>query len=70
MLAIGNDELSALPPLGETIRCWRCGEDHAVEHATSRDADGNPAPSILAFMECGGKSWLCGIKGREWRPTP
>lgn len=66
MLAVGNDDLGS--PLGETIVCWRCGEQHAVTFAETVHADGTRTPSDLAFMECGGRSWLCGVKGREWRP--
>lgn len=49
-------------PLGDTVKCWRCGEDHPVEPSLEEEG------SILAYMECGGKSFLCGVKGMEWRP--
>ena len=68
MIAIGNDELVNQPDLGPTIRCWVCGQDHQVEYGTVRK-DGQDVPSTtLAFMRCRGKSYLCGVNGKEWRP--
>jgi len=55
--SIGNNEIEKLPPLGDTIVCWVCGEEHKVESGK------------LAFFKCGDKSYLCGIDGKEWRPT-
>lgn len=70
VLAISNDEIAALSPLGKTVRCWICGSDHDVDPpAVARSADGTEEPSVLAFMTCGEKTYLCGIKGKEWRPS-
>ena len=59
MLAIGNDELAKLPALGKTVKCWRCGQYHVVMQSD---------PPGLALFHCRGKSYLCGINGKAWRP--
>lgn len=56
-IAIGNDELGE--ELGETVDCWVCGARHPVEQSE---------PPVLSFFRCGDKLYLCGIKGKEWRP--
>ena len=67
-IAVGNDELGK--DLGETIKCPRCGADHAVEQSgpsrayksTGEVIDG---PSgLLQFYRCGEASYLCGINGK------
>ncbi len=69
ILAISNPELKALPELKGFVRCWVCGKRHRVRYGHRRLNDGTLEPSdTLAFMKCGGKSYLCGIKGKEWRP--
>lgn len=67
-LWISNDEIASSPVLGKAIKCWQCGKSHRVEHLEGKDAGGNIEPYVLAFMTCGGKSFLCGVRGREWRP--
>lgn len=67
-IAIGNDELAQQPDMGDTIRCWMCGQDHPVEYGTVL-TNGVQMPSkTLAFMRCGDKSYLCGVNGKEWKP--
>lgn len=68
-MAIGNQELNALPPLGKTLICWRCGKRHRVRFGEQVLEDGSREPSpTLAFMHCGGKTYLCGVQGKAWRP--
>ena len=68
MIAVGNEELNAAPELGETIRCLICGEIHEVEYGSLVQPDGTKAPTkMLAFFSCGGKSYLCGIDGKDIR---
>lgn len=57
MIAIGNEEIDKLPPLGKTVKCWICGKRHKVKSV-----------STLAFFYCGKSTYLCGINGKEWRP--
>ena len=65
MLAIGNNEPKK-GPLGETIKCPHCGENHDVGYSDMVLANGTKQPSkALAFYRCGGVSYLCGIDGRE-----
>lgn len=71
MLAFGNDEIASQPPLGETIACEMCGQDHAVTYGETVDADGTRTPSkLLAFFTCGERTYLAGIKGRRLPPAP
>jgi hypothetical protein len=53
-LAIGHGELDGNPPVGKTIKCPHCGEEHEVK-------DSNPPG--LQFYNCGEKTYLCGIDG-------
>ena len=66
MLAIGNDELGE--PLGDHIRCPRCGEMHAVENGKERKLVNGKwtefESSLLQFYVCGDNAYLCGI-GRQ-----
>lgn len=59
MIAISHKELKALPPIGHTMKCWRCGEEHPVEEST---------PPGLSFFKCGGHVYVCGVDGKAWRP--
>ena len=69
MLASGNDELERLPFLDSTVECWRCGKRHPVLYGKKVLPDGTRKPSKrLACFHCAGKSYLCGINGKEWRP--
>ena len=66
-LAVGNDELGG--ELGKTVKCWICGKRHRVSYGEKVNADGSKEPSkTLAFFKCRGKTYLCGIDGKEWRP--
>lgn len=68
MFAIGNEELNGVPELGETIRCSICGDEHEVEYGDLVQSDGTKVPTrMLAFFSCGGKSYLCGIDGKDIR---
>ena len=70
MIAIGNEELRQLPDLGATVLCWNCGKQHTVIGDDESMATGlKPQESHLAFFRCDGKSYLCGVKGKEWRPA-
>lgn len=55
-VAIGNDELGA--PLGDTVTCPFCGEEHAV---ISSDK------GSLQFFRHDGALYLCGIGGKAVR---
>ena len=70
MLVIGNDELDRSTPLGNTIQCWICGKRHRVKYGQKKNPDTGELEDskLLAFFNCGGKSYLCGINGREIRP--
>jgi len=59
--SISNPEIEALPPLGKTVKCWECGEEHEVDRGESR---------TLAFFYCPmtNSDYVCGIYGKEWRP--
>ena len=68
MLAVGNDELDALPNLGDFILCQNCGERHRVEYGDEVQEDGSKIKSnLLAFYKCGGKTYLVGIRGKDIR---
>lgn len=67
-VAIGNDELGE--PVGESIKCRVCGEQHAIEYGkirTLRD-DGTwteYTPSkVLGFYRCDGRTYLASLDGR------
>lgn len=69
MLAISNEEIDALRPLGKSVKCWNCGRRHRVQFGKVRQPDGTWKQSnSLAFFRCGGESYLCGIAGKAWRP--
>lgn len=67
-IAVGNDELGK--NLGETIKCPRCGADHAVEQSGPSkiyrsDGEVIDGPSgLMQFYYCGDMSYLCGINGK------
>lgn len=67
MLAVGNDEL--VNDLGPTVKCWICGKMHRVRYGDLILPDGTKKPSTLfAYFNCRGKSYMCGINGKEVRP--
>ncbi len=63
MFAIGNDELSQMPPLnpGEAVLCPNCGSDHIVE--AGKDAKTGEENTTLLFYKCGTTAYLAGIDG-------
>jgi hypothetical protein len=62
VFAISNDELG--PPLGSTISCPHCGQEHAIHHGERVLDDGTREPSdILQFYKCGDTVYLAGIRG-------
>jgi hypothetical protein len=66
MYAIGNGELEALPEIGETVQCPRCGEIHEVVYFDTVLPDGSTEPSsTLAFYKCGEKSYLAAVNGKS-----
>lgn len=68
MLAIGYDELKN--DLGKTVLCWICGKRHKVRYGDLIKADGTREKSTLfAYFKCRGKSYMCGINGKECRPN-
>lgn len=69
MLAISNEEIAAMRPLGKTIKCWKCGRRHKVQFGKVLNAAGEWEESnLLAYFKCGGQAYMCGIDGKEWRP--
>ena len=65
-IAIGNGEIAGNPTVGATFQCPRCNVPHSVEHGETVNSDGTRSPSkLLAFYQCRGKSYLCGVNGRE-----
>jgi len=69
MLTIGNDELDALPRIGDTVQCWKCGKLHPVRYGERILPDGTREPSrVLGYFTCRGKAYLCSVAGKEWRP--
>jgi hypothetical protein len=68
MLAIGNEELKNAPNLGDHVTCWICGAEHPVKFGKKK-VDGEWVESKeIGCFRCGGKSYLCGIGGKEIRP--
>lgn len=67
-VSFGNDEIDEAPLLGETIICRLCGEEHPVKYGKRVLKDGTKIPDkTLAFFKCEGKTYLCGINGRDIR---
>lgn len=57
-VAFGNDELARLPAIraGDEIDCPVCGGRHVVEDST---------PPMLLFYNCGDKTYMAGLNGRN-----
>jgi hypothetical protein len=69
MLRVSGEEFEKAPPLGKTVKCWICGEEHEVVYGEQRMPDGTYKPNnVLAFFQCGEELYLCGIAGKEIRP--
>lgn len=63
-LAIGDDELGSA--VGETAKCPNCRETHDVVYGEQILEDGTRIPSkMLAFVECGKRTYVVGVNGRE-----
>jgi len=62
MLAFGTKELNNLPLLGRRIRCPQCGKNHKVQYAVD---DEGVVFLDLGFYKCRGKSYLCGVAGKD-----
>lgn len=62
VLALGNQELDALPLLGRKIRCPQCGKNHEVQYALD---DEGVVLLNLGFYKCRDKTYLCGVAGKD-----
>ena len=68
-LRVSGEEFEKAPPLGKTVKCWFCGEEHEVVYGEQRMSNGTYKPNnVLAFFQCGEELHLCGIAGKEIRP--
>ena len=65
MMAVGNEELIDLAPIGKTIVCPMCGKNHRIRYGT--DSEGNTVKT-LAFYKCRGKAYLGGLAGKDITP--
>lgn len=61
-IAVGNNELDEMEPIGETALCPNCKKKHKVEYGT--DEDGNES-KVLGFVNCGKKSYLVSVDGKK-----
>lgn len=63
-MTVGDNQLGE--PLGTTIKCPTCGEQHRVEHGKKKDANGDftREDTSLSFYRCGRHTYLCGVNGR------
>jgi len=68
MLVIGNEELDHAPPLGSTIHCPHCGEDHEVLRSKRAEPGREEEDGSLQYYNCGGKAYLCGINFKAIGP--
>ena len=64
MVAMGNEELKALPriELGEMITCPSCGKLHRLHGGV--DKEGRETDYLL-FYRCGTAAYLAGVQGRN-----
>jgi len=66
MFAIRNDELESCEPIGDSIVCAKCNEEHLIEYGETVLPDGTKKPSrMLAFYKCGDITYLAGLKGKK-----
>ena len=57
-VSISSEQLG--DKLGDTVKCGKCGQTHAVEYGTE-----NGKPSyLLQFVKCGEDTLLVGVDGR------
>ena len=64
-LAVGNGELDGLPPIEEVITCPHCGAEHEIKYGNRILDDGSRVPSDLAYYNCGEKTFLAGMGGKN-----
>lgn len=60
-VAFGNNEISTMPPVGETISCKRCKKKHKITYGTTDGKENR----MLGFVKCGKATYLATIEGRE-----
>ena len=63
--AIGNNELKELPELkkGDSVICNHCGKPHNIKYGV--DTKTGKESTMLAFVNCGDKSFLVGLNGKR-----
>ena len=70
-LAIGNDELKDNDVIGDSIICYVCGQEHEIRYGDEvKEIDGKEVrtkSTLLAIYDCGGKTYLAGIAGKDIR---
>lgn len=65
MMAVGNEELVDLAPIGKTIVCPMCGRNHRIRYGVDSHGD---VVKTLAFYKCRGKAYLGGLSGKDITP--
>ena len=60
--AIGNRELAQKKPAGTHATCPICGKTHKIKYGTGKDGKES---ATLGFVDCGKKSYLVVIEGKE-----
>ena len=65
MFTIGNDELEKLPRIGKTVACKTCGKRHRIKYGNQALSDGSTFKSDIAFYNCGDKTYLAGVRGKN-----
>jgi len=61
MISFGNNELAAMPEMKKSLQCPHCNKRHKIKEG--KDTDGCPAG--LFFYNCGDKTYLCGVQGKD-----
>lgn len=56
------DNHSSLPDLGPKVVCPRCKRNHMVKYGVD---DRGATSKLLAYYSCRGKSYLCGVAGKD-----
>jgi hypothetical protein len=68
MLTIGAGELRV--PLGDTVDCPHCGQQHPIKYGNTVMEDGTLKPSkLLAYYKCGDQPYIAGINGLALNPA-
>ena len=65
MISVSNKELEQSKPLGKTVVCWMCGKRHRVRYGEQNGVE----TDLIAYFKCKGEPYLCGVAGKEVRPT-